>query len=378
MTVGHDNQLRKLIDSLIPLYSVDSPEDEAANARVYKEIEEILKADGSLGAQFIEDFVSQHVPLDVWQKCIPHDSMWKSATGKCLLHYALSEDAPDDVVSALLTAESINIADSRGETALHVAIQTDNAPLVKKMLNLGADVSIVKPSAAHDVSDFHDDAKTALSKRAWPEPQDTCLNLALVSCATSEVPLLLLSANASLVNTPQGRQGNTPLHLAVARSDVGLVKALLEHGADTSLQRRDTGETALMQCLSMGDDVYTGMIRRKVLNPTLQQIRDLILDSICQQSDPESSLNVQDWDGWTALHICAVEDDAATCKRILSMGTDANLVNRDGNTPLHLAGRELWEHTFKVILPHSNHTLKNNQGKVPTEYWPEMYEPMLK
>jgi ankyrin repeat protein len=275
-----------------------------------------------------------------------------------------------ETIKLLTTPEWINHGK---ETPLHVAIQMENLPVVRHLLQSGSDVSMVRPTEeTEDISDFPEEAKEQL-KKPWPKTMDTCLNLSLVSCSGNQIPLMILEAYPKHVNVAMGRRGLTPLHFAVQRRDVTLVSALLKNGADPTIQRRDTGETALMQCLAMGEDEYIGMIRRKRLDENMSVIRDVILEH-------SHTFDVQDWDGWTALHVVAVEDDFHTCEKMLVKGADPNLVNRDGNSALHLAARELWQDTVRVIAKFVSLETKmrvNGDGKRPVDYWPEMYTSML-
>ncbi|KAK9423032.1 hypothetical protein SUNI508_14066 [Seiridium unicorne] len=135
----------------------------------------------------------------------------------------------------------------------------------------------------------------------------------------------LLEADPSTVNI-QDKNGHTALHYAVWRHSryrgrhIAIVRALCNYGADAGLQGRD-GKTPLH---GLG-------FRFRDSEPVDTCFIDLLLEH-------NAGVNDIDRDGNTALHFAAknlIHSEAA--RHLVSRGADVSITNHQGNTPLHEA-----------------------------------------
>ena len=70
--------------------------------------------------------------------------------------------------------------------------------------------------------------------------------------------------------------------------------------------------------------------------------------SCCLKNNAD--VNIQDNNGYTPLHVCAVRDCLDISKLLIQSGCNINLPNVTGKTPLHLAISERNETLVKILL----------------------------
>jgi len=151
-----------------------------------------------------------------------------------------------------------------------------------------------------------------------------------------EVIIKLINKEPNLVNT-KNFDGNTPLFY-VKNLEIALL--LLSKGALLKV-RNNRGQTALH------------------LKGPHPEIVNLLADTYADLAD----LNAQDSRGWTALHNFASTESAAEAITILlKKGTDPNIKNRYGFTPLYSAAFAGLVENAKALLasPKINLTIKAN------------------
>ncbi|KAF3917525.1 Ankyrin-3 [Arthrobotrys entomopaga] len=119
------------------------------------------------------------------------------------------------------------------------------------------------------------------------------------------------------VNAQHLERGDTPLHIAVMRQDLRVVKYLLKHGASTEF-RNEYGESAVHHAArSWGTKV----------NPCLEYLLEVFPDGV----------NEVDVSGNTPLHVAAKDGCLEGIKVLLRKGAKTNVRNEDGSTAEMLA-----------------------------------------
>jgi len=115
-------------------------------------------------------------------------------------------------------------------------------------------------------------------------------------------------------------RGSTAFHMVLRSSDVPseALAAWIEENADVNVTNRD-GNTILhefaMECFA---------------HPSLFKM-------LLKQS-PNIKLNVQNQNGDSALHLAVGNDNYAITMLLIEAGADTGLVNKNNETPMHLAG----------------------------------------
>ncbi|RMJ14709.1 hypothetical protein CDV36_005607 [Fusarium kuroshium] len=222
--------------------------------------------------------------------------------------------------------ESINLADRRGKTPLHLAATAGSDLTVRLLLEKGAQESI------------------NLADRRGKTP----LYLAARGCRDSTVQLLLRKGAQESINLAD-RHGKTPLHLAAEAGSDSTVQLLLEKGAQESINLADSrGKTPLHLAATAG-------------HSTVQ----LLLEKGAQEP-----INSADEDGETPLHLAAEAGSDSTVQLLLEKGAQEsiNLADRRGKNPLHLAAIGCQDSTVQLLLEKGSQGLINlpdKSGKTP-------------
>jgi ankyrin repeat protein len=118
--------------------------------------------------------------------------------------------------------------------------------------------------------------------------------------------------------------GDTALHIAAAAYAPGIVRALVDAGADVAAVNRRGA-----QPLHYAVDGMPGSAR---WNPAAQE--ETVRTLVALGADP----NAVDKNGSTPLHRAVRNRCAATVNALLELGADPRATNRRGSTPVQLAG----------------------------------------
>lgn len=221
-----------------------------------------------------------------------------------------------DEVRALLTDKvDVNAREGDGATALHWAVDADDATLVGLLLDAGARVDV-----ANDLG-------------------VTPLHLACANASTALATRLLAARAPVDAVTPSGI---TPLMQAARVGAVAIVEQLLAAGASPSMRERERGQTALMWAaarrhgavvralLAAGADVTPRTAARAVTvmldrGPGREAKTAMAHGARVQQG------------GFTALHFAAQSGDAESTSLLVDHGAAIDDRAADGQSPLVLA-----------------------------------------
>lgn len=118
--------------------------------------------------------------------------------------------------------------------------------------------------------------------------------------------------------------GDTALNYALHSPDNQVLDFLLEKGIELKSQRPDQ-ISALMQAIGLGK-----------INKA-----KLILDEV-ENRNIKSILNMTNEFGWTALFYTVSQQNIELAERLVEMGADPNLKDKDNKTVLDYAGEDLW------------------------------------
>ncbi|XP_062267506.1 nuclear factor of kappa light polypeptide gene enhancer in B-cells inhibitor, alpha a [Platichthys flesus] len=246
--------------------------------------------------ELVSDFEDMRVgSLDHSQDCEP----WRSAVtddGDTPLHLAIIHEATEHALQMIKLSHNhpfLNIHNHQRQTALHLAVITEQPLLVEKLLKAGCD-----PRLADNCGNtaLHIACKrgslacfgliTQYSQRhltsmlSFPNYNGhNCLHLASINGYISLVEnLVRLGAD---INTQEQCSGRTALHLAVDLQNPALVRCLLDLGADVNCMNYG-GFTAYHLTYGRTNEV----IRCQLFEKTAQELRELP-ESESDESDME-------------------------------------------------------------------------------------------
>ena len=237
-------------------------------------------------------------------------------------------------------SSNTNTTQELNKELLFSAILTNNSSLVQDLLTNGADPNFY----------FRDNLPA--------------LHLATRIGHTDIVEVLIAGgANPNI----QDRNGWTALHLATLIEHTDIVEILIAGGANPNIQDIN-GRTALHWVFYKLKDIkgnrYVDSVQTKALKAYNTHI-DIIKSLIAGGANP----NIQDRNGWTALHVGAKNGFAEAVEILIAGGANPNIQDNDGWTALHqvIIGRTEWTfHSGFFILPEFNTHVIAYMGTVKT------------
>lgn len=207
------------------------------------------------------------------------------------IHMAASFDLISLLRDILDNGGDIEATDSRGQTALHIAIGNGHVASAKLLLGEGAN---------YNSKDFTN-GWTPLHLAAWKSHQ-------------SAVDLLLKSMSTPYVKID--RHGQTALHLAALNGDASTLKQLLSNGFDAKI--RDGNLWNVLHIVAWFGNTD-------------------LMESLLNERKFDIGINSQGKKGLTPLHCAAGQGHRQLTSLLLRERADKNAVTSDGWTPLHWA-----------------------------------------
>jgi len=276
------------------------------------------------------------------------------------------------MVDALIKHNAkVNQKAYRGQTALHVAVQTDQENMVKTLLAAGADAGITDNSGRdalvtaleQDRLDMADLLLTKLMGNATSTtsikahltvakaPVDRYILLATQHHATKILDRLLPFASSAAAVDEQQRNA---LWFAAAEGNDKLIQRLLQAGVPAS-QADSVGRTPFQMAVDNG---------------CLECARQLL---------PHSAIDHQSTSGNTALMIAATNKNAAMTSWLLQNKAQVDLRNQRGDTALMIAVSSNSLDVVRLLLDaNASVTRKNRLGfsaiDLAKQVSPQMHE----
>lgn len=262
----------------------------------------------------------------------------------------------------VLNSNVIKMADSAGNTPLHLAAEWKLVPIVTYIVEKGGDLNArnangetplfnaVKADSSETVSALLSEKS---DRKADVNARDYLGNTALHSC----IRWTAMNAAASLIDydaQSNGRKlinahnlaGKTALHDAARTGSIAFVKSLVQAGADINAVD-ETGKTPLTDAIEANRNEAVAALLEKGASPSMQDMygrnafhgavdySDTSIIALIRNSGGNPM--ARDSYGETPLSL-AFRKSAETVMAVI--GTGANAVDSDGNTPLHIAVTE--------------------------------------
>ena len=258
------------------------------------------------------------------------------------------------VLVPLLAAAGADLdaRDDAGRTPLHVVLRHGDVAAVRSLLRLGADPA-ARDSAGNaadpvacerwGTSSFFALASAAVVAGCVAAGADVHANVAALFPSTplsnavawtpdpAVVPILLQAG----VNVKERDDHDcAPIHHAARRGTAGVVRALLEAGADAD---------ARTTCFGIhGGSSWTPLHLAAEHNPEPGVVTALL--------EAGADLDAPTKEGRAPLHQAAANANPAVTEVLLEAGADVNAPSWAGETPLHVAARENSNHAVPTLL----------------------------
>ncbi|XP_031728705.1 NF-kappa-B inhibitor alpha-like [Anarrhichthys ocellatus] len=286
--VSNSNQMDYNIDSMEPKHGKMLPchEDRFDSGLDSLKEDELVNEFEDMHVNISEELTHEYEP---WRSVVTDD-------GDTLLHLAIIHEATEHAFQMIKLSHKhpfLNAQNHQRQTALHLAVITEQPQLVERLLKAGSDPRLA------------DDSGNTALHIACKKGSLACFGVITQNCQRH------IASMASFPNY----SGHSCLHLASINGYISLVESLVRLGADINAQEQCSGRTSLHlavdlqnptlvgRLLELGADVnclnYGGFtpyhltygrqseeIRRQLYERTPQELRELP-DSESDDSDME-------------------------------------------------------------------------------------------
>eukprot|EP01132_Coremiostelium_polycephalum_P000001 gene1-1_t len=231
---------------------------------------------------------------------------------KTLLHLGASKDLQQGIPLFYDYTPVKQLPPKLYKTALHMAVEVESPEIVRCLVEAGANMNIIDNMGKIPLDDVLEKSnkpifRSLLSAFGAPTLQALFLN------ATVSKNLVLLKELITIgvdINTTD-QMGITALHYAVLAGDEEIVKFLLSKGACQNYKDNN-------QMVPLYIAIRKGHIH----------LVNLLIAGAGKDS--------QDVDGNTALHVAALSRKVEVIKKLVALGADINIKNKQGLMPIHL------------------------------------------
>lgn len=262
----------------------------------------------------------------------------------------------------VLNSNVIKSSDGSGNTPLHLAAEWQLTSIVSFIVDKGGDLNARNANGETPLfnavkADSGATIRTMLAetadKKADINARDFLGNTALHACirwaASRAAETLILydsQSNARKLINARNLAGKTALHEGARTGNLSFVRTLLAAGADINAVD-ETGKTALTDAIQANRTDAVKLILDRGASPVMQDMygRNAYHEAVEYSGTDiivmlrNAGANPMSRDSWghTPLSL-AFRKSPATVMAVI--GTNTNLVDSDGNTPLHIAVAE--------------------------------------
>lgn len=241
--------------------------------------------------------------------------------GNALLHF-VCEEGSIDFLEVLLNCEEcdLNIADSHGMTALHIAAAMGYTEIMELLILKDCDIN---------VCDSNNQTPLCLAIQNYQKP---CVEL-LISCG----------CDIDICNL----DGQTSLHIACITGNVDIVEIILNtNRCDIDKSDKNRNSPLAIACAHGSKDIVKRLILRKChinnvnivgLSPLHIAVLSNDIEIVQTLIESGCDINLCEANKQTPL-LCACEMGISSAVQLLlNKGCDVNICNSDGLTPLDIA-----------------------------------------
>ncbi|CAH8571969.1 unnamed protein product [Schistosoma turkestanicum] len=291
------------------------------------------------------------IPLELERKTSQPDKHWHVSTNpkqadlnQSFLRAARAGNL-EKLRELLNKITDINVSNTNGLNALHLACKEGKTDVVKELLSRGASVHLITRKG------------------------NTALHIASLA-GHLEIVQLLVDYGADV--NAQSQNGFTPLYMSAQENHVEVVQYLLDKSANQALSTED-GFTPLAVALQQGHDrVITLLLERdsrgKCRLPALHIAakKDDVHAAKLLLNNSEINVDHTSASGFTPLHIAAHYGNVNMAKLLIERGANINYQAKNSITPLHVAAK--WgknEVVGELILAGAEINARTRDGLTP-------------
>ncbi len=230
----------------------------------------------------------------------------RGARGRTPLYLSAEANVVENVEFLLEQGADASLGEKeRGQVPLHAAARANNALVARILMEAGTEPDV------RDVNEF-----TPLFVAAMKD--------------SAEAAEALLEGGAAV--DAKDKSLNTPLHIAATHQALRVIPVLFRHGASGWL-KNESGRTPLFRAVKSGEEEAAW---------TLMRMDENISKAISTRDKVKQSV----------LHACALKNFSRLMGAMLDKGANANAMDKNGRSPLHVAAEHDQAEAVRVLLRH--------------------------
>ena len=258
--------------------------------------------------------------------------------GDTILHRLAFRGKADTITAITAVGANPNIHNNFGDYPIHNTLSNLQNPAFVALLKAGANPDTCDSTGkglVHYLAERGDKTRLEIAldygsniNLKTPLTQKTAAHFAVFA---EETDCLALIINRGGSFDEPDRDGKTPLFYATKHRRLGAVSLLTAHGAKTLNENPFNDRATKVMLLEMN---------KPDANP----------DTIFGAISNGANINATDFEGKTLLHTSVARGFPGMIRKLISLGADPDIGDKDGLTPLMMAIRLNYEPCFKALM----------------------------